>query len=267
MTKHLLLIIFTFTITHMLNAQDSSYYDNGKVKTIKNYKNGKLDGYYKEYGANGVLSHEATYISGNINGLTKDYREDGSIFSEGHLIGKEKHGLWKYYNTRGSEIARAVYEKKHRITEGDIILKAFNFKWFLSKKTAGEKTEYIFKREAIINKQGKKITPTIKIYAEDATGYPDVTIFSTAKKIKMKSEGIVIDEELSPKSMNYPIPIKNSILYKCHYGKNGQEHLFYMAYILTKSNKGIQLYMDIPKDLENDYVHEFKETLKGLEEL
>lgn len=56
-----------------------NYYENGQVKSKKEYKDGVLNGTTEYYFENGQLEIENQYTHGILNGFYKIYREDGSI--------------------------------------------------------------------------------------------------------------------------------------------------------------------------------------------
>ena len=51
------------------NGEYRTYYEGGQLKTVKNFKNGKLDGVLIDYYANGNKSSETSYVDGKIDGL------------------------------------------------------------------------------------------------------------------------------------------------------------------------------------------------------
>ena len=58
------------------------YYENGKIVSELNYKDGKLDGICKGYYKDGELEFEYNYKDGKRDGLCKYYYEDGGLESE-----------------------------------------------------------------------------------------------------------------------------------------------------------------------------------------
>ena len=57
------------------------------------------------------------------------------------------------------------------------------------------------------------------------------------------------------------------MLITASYSDKGLDHIFYMVYIITKDDKGIQLYMDMTKDIAYKYEKEFWTTLQSIKEL
>ena len=95
------------------------YHQNGKIKNIANYENGKLVGLVKNFNENGKL-YSTTYYEKDSN-LTKwkfFYEDEKSIEKEGKAydMGYEVEkrwkiiGEWKYYNEKGELEKIETYE-------------------------------------------------------------------------------------------------------------------------------------------------------------
>lgn len=77
------------------NGLFRTYYDNGRVKTLTQYKNGVRHGMYKKYYENGSLLGEGNFKNGKPDGIFKEYAEDGEILSvetyeQGKLIERKE---------------------------------------------------------------------------------------------------------------------------------------------------------------------------------
>jgi antitoxin component YwqK of YwqJK toxin-antitoxin module len=89
------------------------YYSDGKVKIEASFKDGKAEGWRKEFDPNGKIKkayifHQNQKIaegkldtSGFKTGYWKEYYLDGILKSEGSYIAGKKSGLWKYYHPNG----------------------------------------------------------------------------------------------------------------------------------------------------------------------
>ncbi len=66
----------------MHNGQIITYYDNGNIQTIHNYKNDILIDNIKSYWYEGSLQSEVSIESGVRNGLMKTYYKNGQISSK-----------------------------------------------------------------------------------------------------------------------------------------------------------------------------------------
>jgi hypothetical protein len=53
---------------------------------------------------------------------------------------------------------------------------------------------------------------------------------------------------------------------KASYTQNGIDHIFYMAHIIDKHDQGIQLYLDMTKDLGDQYEEEFLTTIRSIKD-
>lgn len=64
------------------NGTCENYHDNGSVKEIRSFKDGKLTGSFKSYHENGTLASEGQYVNGVADGLWKHYSPAGALISE-----------------------------------------------------------------------------------------------------------------------------------------------------------------------------------------
>lgn len=103
-----------------------TFYPNMKIKTEAYYKNGILDGYYKEYDVNGSLINTVLYQDGRlVQEVAEDeieskekfeYFEDGSIKSSGFYNNENKPiGLHKSYSRHDSVIIAFIYNDNSEI--------------------------------------------------------------------------------------------------------------------------------------------------------
>lgn len=243
------------------------YFDNGKLEVIENYSKGKLNGKYKEYNNNGNLSTDTYFENGIQNGYTKYYHEDGSLHSEGLFKNGYRDSSWKYYDEQGNLLGTKVFKTEFVIEEANMFLKLPNSDWSLSDKTDGEFAQYTFKRLPVTDKNGREIIPAIMVFIEDASKYKqDVTLFSITKSKPFMDKGVEIEETLTQENSNFPLNYKNAYFMKCSYSANGLPHILYMIHIINKENKGIQIYLDMTKEIAPDYESEFWSTIKSIKE-
>lgn len=247
------------------------YYENGNREAIVKYRKGKMTGAYKEYYDNGKISVETIYQSDVQEGLTKIYRNDGNLFAEGEYKDGDRVGTWKYYDESGKMIGTHEFKTEYQLNDAGLYIKLPNSYWRLADKRTGIKTQYAFTREPIVDSLGRATTPSIMLYVEDASQYKqDVTQFSIVKQTRIKEQGVETEKMLIPDNdENYPLSIENSYIFKCHYidGTSERlEHLLYIVYIITAENKGIQMYMNMAKDIAPQYEKEFINTIKSLRE-
>lgn len=138
MKKLILLIFFSFItysfsyqIKDNFTGQIIKKYKNGQVKSIENFKNGKLNGEFKEFFENGNLSQigsfkngdmkniKVFYENGNLKfeqnlkerkGKYRGYYPNGQLEEEGEVFQGEEIGLWKYYSEDGN-LLKTEYKK------------------------------------------------------------------------------------------------------------------------------------------------------------
>ncbi len=84
------------------------YYENGKVSSEKNYKDGKLNGPLKDYFENGKLEFSCMYKNGVLEDTLRIYYDNGnlkteSLWSKGELIGESK-----FYAIEGELVKKII---------------------------------------------------------------------------------------------------------------------------------------------------------------
>ena len=78
-----------------------SYYENGQLEYLENYKDGVAHGLCEGYYENGQLSYSENYKNDYPHGLCKGYYENGQLeYSENYKDG-ELHGLLEHYYENG----------------------------------------------------------------------------------------------------------------------------------------------------------------------
>jgi hypothetical protein len=92
MNKLLILISLLF-ITVTVMAIDTTFYENGQIKSI--YKKSKFK---KEFYVNGKLMEQLNYETFIKKGKKYEYDSLGNLTSKGKFfLGFNKHGTWKFY--------------------------------------------------------------------------------------------------------------------------------------------------------------------------
>ena len=138
MKKLILSIIFCFVSFYSFGYQiDENFtgqvikkYKDGQVESIENFKNGKLNGEFKEFFEDGSLFQVGTfkngemknirvfYENGNLKfeqnlkdrkGRYKGYYPNGQLEEEGEVFQGEKIGVWRYYNEEGKLSSEVTY--------------------------------------------------------------------------------------------------------------------------------------------------------------
>ncbi|MBK7107239.1 MAG: TonB family protein [Ignavibacteriae bacterium] len=66
-------------VNEVLEGESFWYFENGNIKDIKNYSDGKLNNSNKSFYENGLLKEEIHYSDGILNGVNKFYFENGGL--------------------------------------------------------------------------------------------------------------------------------------------------------------------------------------------
>jgi hypothetical protein len=127
--------------------------------------------------------------------------------------------------------------------------------------------QYLFKRNPITDSAGRRIIPAIMIYTEDAAGYKqDITIFSSQKMQPFLDRGVKVPKILSWQDKDYPLTFKNALFMRGTYSDGKIDHIIFMIYIIDKHDQGIQVYMDMTREIASKYESEFWTTIRSLKE-
>jgi len=85
------------------------YFSDGKIKTEKNFSNGKENGIIKIYYPNGILQSKAEYSNGGLNGAVLIYSQAGKLIFEQNYKDGILDGLIKEYGEDGSIKKQTIY--------------------------------------------------------------------------------------------------------------------------------------------------------------
>ncbi len=119
----------------------TTYYPNGRVKSISSYlagelngvqvnlsnkghvelqafyKNGLLEGNWTTYKNGSRKQEERVYYLGKLNGINRHY-EGGKLQKEIGFKNDVQHGIFKYYDKQGNVIMEYEYENGEKISGG-----------------------------------------------------------------------------------------------------------------------------------------------------
>jgi hypothetical protein len=147
-----------------------------------------------------------------------------------------------------------------------LIMKLPNDNWSLAVNK--QPSMYVFKRKPIIDAEGRSVIPAIMVYAEDATDYKqDVPSFWAEKTKPFIDKGLTTVKVLTWQDKDYPLSMKGAIFVQGAYTDQGTDHVLYMNYMIDKHNTGIQVYLDMTKELFATYGNEFWDTIHSIREL
>lgn len=135
-----------------------TFYGNEKLKTYANYKDDKLNGYYREYNPYGELIKSEYYLNGKLTVLEeeknheskkqvkKEYFPDGKLKKSGAYVENTPVGIHKIFNDKGEIINSILYNEKG-IKRGEGIVdkkdkKQGNWKYFYPNGKLKSKGKY-----------------------------------------------------------------------------------------------------------------------------
>ena len=78
-----------------------SYHNNGQLRVVCSYKDGKLDGEYASYYAHGTMAEHAFYKDGEHDGPFVDYHPNGQLASKGCYKQGQLDGKYVSYGSNG----------------------------------------------------------------------------------------------------------------------------------------------------------------------
>ena len=84
-------------LVETLDGEFKSYYDDGQLKLLQNYKNGIKHGIHKSFDDGGELIYSRNYINGKLDGL--EVFEGGWYLDSTYWKNGEKHGVEKSYRS------------------------------------------------------------------------------------------------------------------------------------------------------------------------
>lgn len=152
----------------------------------------------------------------------------------------------------------------HKIAEANLTI-TLSTDWQLATQQGGDFAQYIFKRNPIVNDRGLNIVPAVMIFVEDARRYnQDIVLYTTNKGRPFEGRNLLVDRMLIHSSEDYPLSFKNSLIKLCSYTDADMDHVLYMIYLITTDNKGVQIYMDMTRDVANPYLDEFWTAMKSI---
>ena len=103
------------------------YHNNGEVKNIYQFVNGKADGLCRTFYDTGVIMSEENYSNGKLDGPSRAYNLTGIITSESNYSNGEQKGEGKSYHFNGA------LEYSYEVTEsGEIPVKRYTERGLLS---------------------------------------------------------------------------------------------------------------------------------------
>ena len=92
------------------NGLVKSYYSDGKIFSVINYKDGLKHGMSYSYFSNGNINLELPYVNGKREGQSKRHYENGKLYQTTEYKNNLIHGFQKKYRENGKPISESRYE-------------------------------------------------------------------------------------------------------------------------------------------------------------
>jgi len=94
-------------VNNEFNGKNYRFDENGKIKQIATYEDGKINGIARYY-SDGKLRSKMEWKNGNIDGMSEEYF-DGKLTDKGIYKNGEKEGIWLQYHN-GNLYSKTTYK-------------------------------------------------------------------------------------------------------------------------------------------------------------
>lgn len=92
-----------------IDGKKEYFYEDGALKTIERYKEGRLDGESVLYWPNGKMKRRSFFQKGARHGLDQIWNEEGVLVDEGHYDAGKCVGIHHRYDRKGQLIEEIEY--------------------------------------------------------------------------------------------------------------------------------------------------------------
>ena len=150
----LLLVGFPLVPSLVCAEVETEYWPNGKVRWERTYKDGKLDGFSKEYDEAGTLREETHFKDGKKDGIYRSYFSDGKLRTEANYKDGLKDGAettylrWENKKTvstyqKGKAVNTKRYDEKGRLRDELLFEYGEGGSWKIRQKLYDQKGKLI----------------------------------------------------------------------------------------------------------------------------
>lgn len=101
-----------------LNGVQVNFSDRGHVELQAFYKNDLLHGNWTTYKSGSRKIEERVYLLGNLEGINRHYDKSGKLQKEIGFKNGVQHGIYKYYDAKGNITLEYEYENGKKISGG-----------------------------------------------------------------------------------------------------------------------------------------------------
>ena len=100
-----------------MNGEELKFNSRGMLEGRNSYKNNILDGLSGTY-KNGRPVQEISYKNGQYDGATKKYFNNGKIQQEINFKNGKQHGVFKYFDEEGNVTLEYLYKNGEKVSGG-----------------------------------------------------------------------------------------------------------------------------------------------------
>jgi len=94
----------------IIEGEYTRYYESGKVASVMNFKDKKLEGKAVKYYEDGLtVRSELNYSAGLLEGLQKRYYKSGALYKEETYAENKRNGITKKYREGGALMSEAMF--------------------------------------------------------------------------------------------------------------------------------------------------------------
>jgi len=86
------------------------FYPNGNIKKECRYIGGKLEGLFRTFYQDGQIEQETVYRGGEIEGTYRSYYEDGKLHQDKNYINGKLNGVYKAFDEQGIPFFEITYK-------------------------------------------------------------------------------------------------------------------------------------------------------------
>jgi uncharacterized protein len=98
----------------LLEGEEKTYYEDGKVASVIPYQNGKIHGNYQQWNRQGVLVFDAEYKDGERHGKLNKYYDDGKPYLVQKFSHDQLHGIKQSFDKDG-KLTESQYDNGKKI--------------------------------------------------------------------------------------------------------------------------------------------------------
>ena len=151
--KKLILLLFIPLVSFGQIEEKITYYENGAVKSKKNYVDGELHGESFNYYKSGAVQYKVNYVDGKKQGEEIIYYESGVVDQKGNYVDDKLQGELILYNPNGAIFFKVNYvdglRQGDRIEYYGVFTRRLSLKKLLKRQILGTSGSGKVKNKAI----------------------------------------------------------------------------------------------------------------------